>query len=261
MEKVLIAALIIGGIGLIAGALLAIISSICDKGEENERLAAIRDALPGANCGACGFAGCDAYAEAIDKGEAEPNLCAPGGADAAKGIAKALGVEVNVEPKVARVLCNGCNTNVETKYNHLGLNSCRAASLLSGGPKNCSYGCIGFGDCVDACPFGAISVVEGLAEVDESLCTGCGACKKACPKNIITVVPKNKGAAVVCSNHDKGVAAKKVCKTSCIGCTLCVKTCSFGAITMENFLAVIDPAKCTACGECVKKCPQKAITL
>lgn len=261
MTQILIAVAIIGAIGLVGGALLAIISAVCDTGEENERLAAVRDALPGANCGACGFAGCDSYAEAVENGSAEPNLCAPGGNDTAQKLSEILGVEIETTPKVAKVLCNGCNDNVDTKYNYSGLRSCKAATLFGGGMSACDFGCLGLGDCVSACSFDAIRVENGLAVIDAELCSGCGACAKVCPRQLISIRLKKTAAIVPCHNTQKGGVARKICKTACIGCSACKRACEFDAITVENFLSVIDPDKCTACGKCVSACPQKIIVL
>ena len=261
MTELLIAVAIIGGIGLLGGVLLSVVSHICDKGDENERLAEIRDCLPGANCGACGYAGCDSYAEAVENGSAEPNLCAPGGVDTAKKLSEILGVEVELTPKVAKVLCNGCEANTETKYNYQGMTSCRAAAALAGGMKLCEKGCLGFGDCQNACSFDAISVVDGVAKVDSDLCGGCGACANVCPKQIIKIVPLKKASLVPCSNTDKGAVARKACKVACIGCKACVRVCEYDAIKVENFLATVDTEKCTACGKCVSACPQKIIVI
>ncbi|MBO5106458.1 MAG: RnfABCDGE type electron transport complex subunit B [Clostridia bacterium] len=261
MNDILIAVAIIGGIGLIGGILLAVISHFCDSGEENARLAEIRDALPGANCGACGYAGCDSYAEAVENGSAEPNLCAPGGKDAALKLSEILGVEIELTQKVARVNCNGCTDNAETKYNYFGLQSCKAAAALGGGMKSCDFACLGLGDCQNVCEFGAISVKDGVASVNEELCGGCGLCAKTCPKQVISIVTKKASAVVPCSNKQKGGVARKNCKVACIGCSACVRACEFGAITVENFLATVDTEKCTACGKCVAACPQKIISI
>lgn len=261
MNEILIATAIIGGIGLVGGILLAVISHFCDSGETNERLAEIRDALPGANCGACGYAGCDSYAEAVENGSAEPNLCAPGGTDTAKKLSEILGVEIELTQKVARVNCNGCSDKAETKYNYTGMKSCKAAAALGGGMKSCEFGCLGLGDCQNVCEFGAISVKDGVAVVDESLCGGCGLCAKICPKQVINVVAKKSAAVIPCNNKDKGGVARKACKVACIGCSACVRACEFGAVKVENFLATIDETKCTACGKCADACPQKIISI
>lgn len=261
MTQVLIAAAILGAIGLLGGILLAVVSTLCDKGENNEKAIAIREALPGANCGACGFAGCDGYAEAVANGSAQPNLCAPGGKDTALKLSEILGVEVVAVEKVAIVSCNGCTDNVDTKFDYVGIKSCAAAAAVLGGPSACRYGCIGFGDCVAACSFNAISVTDGLARVDNTLCGGCGSCAAVCPKEVIKITPKLKSAKLLCNNTQKGADAKKACKTACIGCGLCAKKCESGAITVENFLAQIDPEKCNACGKCIDACPQKIISI
>lgn len=261
MTQILLAVAIIGATGLIGGTLLSVISALCDTGEKNERLAEIREALPGANCGACGFAGCDSYAEAVDNGTAEPGLCAPGGADTAARLSEVLGVTVETRPMTARVLCDGCTDHVDVKYQYVGMSSCAAAAMLDGGPSACHFGCIGFGDCVTACDFNAIRVENGVAAVDPEACTGCGSCAKACPKQLIQMVPKQKAAVIPCRNHQKGAAARKICKTACIGCSACVRACQSGAITVDRFLATVDPEKCTACGACITACPQKIITL
>lgn len=261
MTQILIATAIIGAIGLLGGALLSVVSAICDKGDENERLAAIRDALPGANCGACGYAGCDSYAEAVENGSAEPNLCAPGGKDTASKLSEILGVEIESNHKIAKVLCAGCSDNVDTKYNYTGMPSCKAAAALGGGMSACDYGCIGLGDCAEICPFDAISIENGLAVVDKEKCTGCSKCVNTCPKSIIALVPYKKAAQIPCNNHQKGAIARKICKTACIGCSACARACEFGAITMDNFLGIIDAEKCTACGKCIAACPQKIIVM
>lgn len=261
MNNLLIAVAIIGSIGLVGGILLAVISHFCDTGKTNERLAEIRDALPGANCGACGYAGCDSYAEAVENGSAEPNLCAPGGKDAALKLSEILGVEVELTQKVARVNCNGCTENAGTKYNYTGMQSCKAAVALGGGMKSCDFACLGLGDCQNVCEFDAITVKDGVAAVNEELCSGCGLCAKTCPKQVISIVVKTPSAVIPCNNKDKGSVARKNCKAACIGCSACVRACEFGAVKVENFLATIDETKCTACGKCVSACPQKIISV
>ncbi len=259
--NILIATAIVGTIGLLGGVLLSLISHFCDNGEENQQLDAIRDALPGANCGACGFAGCDSYAEAVINGSAEPNLCAPGGNNTAAKLSEILGMEIEITKKIARVNCNGCGDKAETKYDYVGMVSCKASAALSGGMKSCDFGCLGLGDCVNVCDFGAISINNGVAQVNQDLCGGCGKCVKACPKQVISVVTDKKSAVIPCNNKQKGAAARKTCTVSCIGCSACVRACEFGAIKVDNFLATVDVDKCTACGKCVEVCPQKIIVL
>lgn len=260
MTGILFAFLVIGLIGLLGGVLLVVVSELCKPEQENERLAKVREALPGANCGSCGFAGCDAYAEAVENGSAEPGLCAPGGAQTAAALAEVLGVTVETVPRAAFVGCAGCTEKAQPRANYSGLNSCAAAAAL-GGTKLCPSGCLALGDCVKACSFQALSLKNGLAAVQAEACVGCGKCVTVCPKGLLSLQPVKSHARVACSNTQKGATAKKNCAAACIGCGICAKKCPVGAITVENFLARIDPEKCTACGACVSACPQKALTL
>lgn len=259
---VLWAVIIIGAIGLIGGVLLAVVSELCRSKENNERLAQIREALPGANCGACGYAGCDAYAEAVEKGAAQPGLCAPGGSKTTETLSALLGVEVDVTPKKVFVKCAGCQEKAVQKFHYSGLSSCAAALAVEGGQKLCPGSCLGFGDCVNACPFGALQIKNGLVFVNEAACVGCGKCVAVCPKAVLALRPaEKKHARVICNNTQKGAVAKKGCAVSCIGCGICAKKCENGAITVTNFLASVDPEKCVACGKCAAACPQKVIVL
>ena len=247
------------GIGLLAGVILAFASKFFAV-PKDEKLEKIRACLPGANCGACGFAGCDGYAEAIFKGEAEPDKCPVGGAAAAAALSEVLGVEIKSEKKVAFVRCQKA-CDAATDYAYSGRMTCADAAALYGGPLSCKFGCIGMGDCADACEFNAISIVDGVAKVNKDLCAACGKCVKVCPKGIIEIVKCDKTSVVACLNTQKGAVARKNCTSACIGCMKCAKTCEAGAITIENNLAKIDPEKCTACGKCIEVCPDKCITL
>lgn len=263
VSVIITAVAVVAIIGLIAGLGLAI-ASIVMAVPKDEKAEAIRECLPGANCGACGFSGCDGYAAALAKGEAtETTLCAPGGNDAAKAIAEVLGVEAgSLAPTAAMVMCKGNNEAAITKYKYQGVDSCRMANQLMGGPKECTYGCIGLGDCVAACEYGAISIVNGVAVIDKELCKACKKCVRTCPKGIIRMVPIDKNfSAVACMNKDKGAVTRKACSNGCIGCMKCVKACESEAITVENFLASVDFSKCTACGKCNEGCPTGAIDL
>lgn len=256
---ILIAVAIVAGIGLIIGLILAIASAVMAV-PTDEKVEALTEALPGANCGACGYSGCSGYATALASGEAENGACAPGGEECAKEIARILGVEAgSLERKVAVVHCMGIADNTEDKVNYQGVESC-AGAMVIGGKGQCSFGCLGLGDCVSVCPYGAVSVCNGVACIDAELCKGCGICVSACPKKIIYVVPQKAVPIVRCSNTDKGALAKKACKAACIGCKKCEKVCDRGAVMVENFKASIDPAKCGGCNECVEVCPQGTIT-
>ena len=253
--------IIVTAVGLLCAILLTAASRFLAVPTDT-RAEDIREFLPGANCGACGYAGCDDYAKAVANGSAKANLCIPGGSSVSSKISEYLGVAAeNTEPHKAIVRCSGtCEKCGEAEEYH-GPASCSACAALHRGKKACGYGCLGYGDCVAACKFGALSIENGVARVDESLCTGCGACAKACPHLLIELVPADSHVRVECSSHDKGVDVRKACSAGCIGCMMCAKVCPTGAITVQNFLASIDPAKCTNCGACVEKCPVKVIKM
>lgn len=252
---------IVAGIGLIAGIILALASTIMAV-PKDERVEALEVALPGANCGACGYSGCSGYAEALAKGEAALGLCSPGGQEVADNCAAILGTEAGeVEYKAALVRCMGSYDNTSNKMNYDGLHSCSAAELLAGGVTTCRYGCMGLGDCEAVCEYGAISICNGVAKIDPEKCTGCSKCVRACPKDLIKFVPKKPQAVVRCSSCDRGPAVMKVCKIGCIGCKKCEKVCKYDAVTVKDFCAYIDAEKCTACGECVEACPRNVITM
>lgn len=259
VTEILIPVSVIGGLGLFFGIGLAFASKKFEV-ITDERVSQVREILPGANCGACGQAGCDAFAEAVIEGKAGVTACPVGGAALAENICKILGIEIEtMENKVAKVKCNGTYENCKNKYNYYGLEDCSAAASLYGGPSSCLYGCLGLGTCAKACPFDAIIIEDGLAKVLEHKCTGCGICVKSCPKNIIELVPVHSRHIVECSSLDRGNIVRQVCSVGCIGCTRCVKACPFNAIKMEGPLAKINPELCTNCGECVKVCPTNAI--
>lgn len=252
---ILIAFIFMLATALVAGILLLVFSHLF-KVEKNPLEKAVRECLPGINCGACGYKGCDDYAAAIVDDGAKPSLCVPGTQKVADEISDLLGVEkVQVEDVVAFVSCNGHCEATSPKAQYEGVKTCRAASMLYGGPGSCTFGCLGFGDCAAACPSGAICMIDGIARIDTSRCVGCGLCKQTCPKQIIIMLPQEAAAAVMCSNKQKGAEARKVCKNACIACKKCEKACSHGAITVKDNLAVIDYNKCTYCGLCVNECP------
>lgn len=227
--------------------------------EKDERLALLEEELPGANCGGCGFPGCAGFAAALVAGEAEPADCAPAGPEIAGRVAAILGLEASRKtPTIAFAGCRG-GERVAPSIDYKGINTCTAAVLLSENLRVCPYGCIGLGSCVEACPFDALHMVEGYAEVDDAACTGCGNCIEACPKNLIYLVPKPKKVRVACSSNDKGKAVKTACPVGCIGCGICAKNCPAECIEIVENLAVIDHEECINCGICAAKCPTKSI--
>lgn len=257
---ILNAALIVAGIGLIIGIVLAIASCIMAV-PKDEKVEALTKALPGANCGACGYSGCEGYAKALASGETTPGKCSPGGEATASELARILGVAAtSVEKKTALVHCKGSCDNTEDKMLYQGISSCKAAMQLHSGSSKCKYGCLGLGDCERVCPYGAISVCNGVAKVDSSLCKGCSLCVNACPKSLISFVSLKEQAVVRCMNKQKGAEARKICKGACIGCKKCEKVCEAGAVEVKNFLAYVDAQKCTGCMKCVDACPEGSIT-
>lgn len=254
------AAVVVGIVGLAVGVLL-VTAGEKFKVETDERETAVRAALPGNNCGGCGYPGCDGLAAAIVSGEAPVNACPVGGAAAAAKISGILGVEnKEAKKKVAYVCCVGdCDTAAD-KCSYVGIRDCRAAAAVPGkGAKRCADGCLGYGTCVKACKFDAIKIVNGVAVVNRSRCAGCGACVQVCPNGLITLIPEDAGYVVACKSQDKGKAVKEACTAGCLGCTACTKQCEFGAVTMSGNAAVIDQEKCTRCGKCAQKCPVQII--
>ena len=257
---IVFAAIIVGGTGLFIGAFLGIAGKKFAV-EVDEREEAIIEALPGNNCGGCGYAGCSGLAAAIVKGEAEVGGCPVGGAPVAAKVAKIMGIEAESQEKmVAFVKCAGTCDKANQDYDYYGVKDCVMVNLMqNGGPKSCNYGCLGYGTCVAACPFDAIHIVDGVAVVDKDACKACGKCIAACPKKLIELVPYKQKHLVQCSSQDKGKDVMSVCKVGCIGCKMCEKVCEFDAIKVVDNIAHIDPSKCTNCGKCAEKCPKKII--
>ncbi|MDW5300597.1 MAG: RnfABCDGE type electron transport complex subunit B [Sedimentibacter sp.] len=253
------AAAVTGGIGIVCGVLLAVAAKLFEV-EVDQKVIDIRNALPGANCGACGFAGCDAMANAIASGKAPANGCPVANKEAHEKIAAIMGVKAETsEKKVAHVMCQGCDSLATKKYDFSGVHDCKAAAAIAGGDKSCQWGCLGYGNCVAVCAFDAIKIVDGVAVIDKEKCTACGKCIEECPKGVIELVPYKNSVIVGCHNKDFGKAVKDVCSVGCIGCKICEKNCAFDAIHVIDNLARIDYDKCTHCMVCVEKCPTKAI--
>lgn len=262
LQGVVTATAIVAGVGLFIGLFLGFAAKTFEV-KADERELQVRELLPGANCGGCGYPGCDGLASAIAKGEAPANGCPVANREAHARIAAVMGtVVIEEEKKVAFVKCAGTCDKTQVKYEYYGVQDCNKAALVPGrGNKKCSYGCMGFASCVKACAFDAIHIVNGIALVDKSKCTGCSACTVRCPNKLIEMVPAEAGHLVACSSFDKGKDTKAACAAGCIGCKLCVKACEFGAVSVENNLAYIDYSKCTNCGRCAAVCPVKVIVV
>ena len=250
---------LVGGLGLLFGLGLAIASKKFEV-KVDEKIAKVREVLPGANCGACGQTGCDAFAECLVEGKCSINGCPVGGQELVEKLSEILGIKAEVAvATTASVMCGGTYTSCNLKFDYSGVGDCTAAANLFGGPSACTYGCLGLGNCVRVCPFNAIVIIDGLARIVESNCKSCEKCVAACPKNIIEMVPRCDEYTVSCSSMDKGGVVRKACTVGCIGCGKCSKVCPVEAITLNGTLAKIDPDKCTNCGECMKVCPTDAI--
>ena len=264
MSGIIIAAIVVGATGIGLGFFLTFMGKkfaveVDDKEEK------IRELLPGNNCGACGFPGCDGAATAIAKGDAAPNICPVGGPTVADQISEIVGSSAGAaEVKTAFVMCAGTCDKAKDIYDYDGVKSCLAASSApGGGGKGCSFGCKGFGDCVAVCDFDAIHIVDGIAVVDRDKCVFCGACVKACPQRLIELIPVKRTAAVECNSRDMGKDVMAVCQAGCIGCRICEKECPIpdGAIHVDKNIAKVDYGKCVGCGKCAAKCPKKVIKM
>ncbi len=265
---VLVSVLVLGGVGVVSAVILYFVASKF-KVYEDPKIDEVEEVLPSANCGGCGFPGCRAFAEATAKKASEEHnldglFCPVGGNDVMKKVGEVLGLEIEEqEPMIAVVRCNGTYENSPGKVKYEGVSSCSFAHAMYTGEGGCQYGCLGLGDCVDACEFDAIYIPEdrGVPIVKDN-CTACGACVEACPRDIIELRkrgPKEKRIYVSCVNKEKGAVAIKNCSVACIGCGKCEKVCEFDAITITSFLSYIDFNKCKLCRKCVEVCPTNAI--
>ena len=225
----------------------------------------VRDALSGANCGGCGFAGCDSFAQAVVAGNAPTSGCVAGGPAVAAKVAELMGASAGESvPKAAFLACHGTKECAQDKGNYNGVKTCKAVNLVMNGSKKCTFGCIGLGDCVAICPFGALSMGEdGLPQVDYSKCVGCGKCVKECPKKLFTLINVNtKGSIARCSNHSENKPQiRKDCTVGCFKCGLCAKKCPSQAIDVSSGIPQVDYTKCNSCGECIKACPDHVLNL
>ncbi len=246
------------GLAALCGVILALLGKKFAV-HEDEKVKQIRERLSGANCGACGYAGCDAFAKALAEGKAELSACAPTSAENKKLIAGLLGVEAGGGGQIVVVACRGGNDAAD-KYEYMGYGNCRSMVLLSGGRKQCDWGCLGTGSCTDACPAHAVEVNEcGYAQIDRDLCISCGKCITACPKSLIKQIPQTAKIYVACSNCARGREVKAVCRVGCVACGVCERACPNGAIKLDGNLPIINYGLCDGCGVCVEKCISKCI--
>ena len=260
--EIIIAALALGGMGILFGLLLTGTSKLFAV-PANPTRDAIRDVLPGANCGGCGYPGCDGCADAMAAGKAPVNACPVGGAGVADQVAAILGVEpADASARnVARVICQGDIEHCRTKFRYEGIQDCVAASLVNDGNRSCKYACLGLGSCVKACAFDAIHIDERLkiAVIDEDKCVACGKCVETCPKSVLALHPATEPVRLLCRAAEEGILVSDNCRKGCIGCERCLLACKFGAITMVNHLPIIDKDKCRSCMMCAEVCPTTAI--
>ena len=262
ITAILAAALVISVMGLVFGALLGVTGRVFAV-PSNPTVVALRECLPGANCGACGYPGCDGYAAAVAEGKAEVGSCSVGGPNCTAAMAEIMGVSASAGVRmIATVACQGTSEHCAPKAEYQGIKDCVAASLVNNGTKVCQYACLGLGTCERACPFDAIHIdpVKMIAVVDKEKCQGCKKCVAACPQHVLSMQPDNRVVTVECHNPEKGNQLKERCDKACVGCEACVKSCQFGALTMENGVPKVDYEKCVGCMACADACPTGALT-
>lgn len=260
MNELTISIYVLGGLGLLLGLMLAYLSKRFEV-EKNPKIAKVRELLPGINCGSCGYAGCDPFAEALINDNEDYKKCKPGKSKHDQ-IAQVLGKDVvcSTDRLIAKLYCDGDCDKTSDRFDYKGIAKCSTAAQVAGGPKSCSYGCEGYGDCVLVCPVGAITMNDKrLPVVDENKCIGCGKCVEECPKKLFELVPINKKVYVKCVSRDGAKDVVKNCKVGCINCKICEKVCPHDAIHVKDNIAKVDYPKCTLCDACVNKCPRKII--
>ena len=260
MQDIMIPVALMAGLGVLFGAMIAVFGKLLAV-PGDESINAVRAALPGANCGGCGFPGCDALAAAIARGEAPLNACPVGGVACAEEIARIMGVEVpKVEKrKVARVICQGSTEHCKNVYEYIGIADCRAAAMVASGSRACRHACLGLGTCASVCRFGAIHMEGGIAVIDAEKCAACGMCVAICPKHVIDFEIEELPILLRCRSALRGKAVHDACDRGCIACGKCAKACQYGVITLENNLPVLDVSKCVGCGACARACPTRAL--
>lgn len=259
MNFIIVSIIVLAAAGLLCGLALALAARFFSV-EEDPKIAKVTEALPGANCGGCGFPGCAGYAAAVVAGKAPTNKCAPGGSSVSRSIASILGLksfESDAAPKVAVVMCGGDSSSAVTTFQYNGITDCAAAAAVAGGDKACKYGCLGYGTCVRSCPAGAIQIENGIASVRADLCIGCGKCASLCPRGVIRLVPQSHTVHVFCNSRDKGADVRKCCSKGCIGCRICTKNVPENSVLVEDNLARVNYDLAPLPPDAGAKCPAK----
>jgi Na+-translocating ferredoxin:NAD+ oxidoreductase RNF subunit RnfB len=263
MNIVIITTIFAASLALVLGIALGVFRNIFHV-ETDVLVGLIRETLPGANCGVCGFPGCDGFAAAVATRKAQPDKCTVSSVEETKKRGKLLGVDTSSMSKIAFLICQGSVNCAKFKGIYIGIQSCRGAKISTGGTKLCSWGCLGLGDCVKVCSFKAITMgPNNLPSIDENRCTGCGKCSTECPQSILKQIPRDqKGAIGLCANRNTiKPMVRKTCTVGCIKCEVCVKKCPVKAIKLENGVPAVDYSKCISCGVCQNVCSAKAFTI
>jgi Na+-translocating ferredoxin:NAD+ oxidoreductase RNF subunit RnfB len=252
----------VAGLGILLGLGLAVASRLLAV-RKDERVEAIEKALPGSNCGACGFAGCAAYAAEIVGGEVALDMCTVGGPNVARQIAEIMGSDyeaVETVKQVPQVHCRGGGEAAQRAFEYSGVTDCVALNALFGGNRTCKYGCLGLGSCIAVCPVDAIYYdSEGLVWVHKDICIACGQCVKICPTGVMQWLPHSADYLVACNSKDKGGKVRKYCKVGCIACKICEKKSPEGGYRIEDNLSRIDYQISGDRSEGAEACPTKCI--